>query len=672
MKKRKKILSSISLLLMTTNLVAHSVTPAFATELPSSKNSQKEESLDKDTIQDFSESAEVESTIPSTEEEDLDIPVVEEDMEQPVQEEDQDFSNPTPEVDEETDNKVEEELIEIPIIEETDEDEIIESKETEEEIEGSEELSEEIPEKVEQTEEVEEIIPEEFQGLEEYNQSEIYDLAMQIMEDDLQSKSGRSLMMRSFSTGMPHVDSFFESIVPLAIEDSIQSGVLPSITIAQGALESAWGLSGLTKSANNLFGIKSSNDWNGKVHNIITQEYMPAKYDSKGNIIAKAYWYNVVAGFRMYNNWLESVNDHGKFFTSTEWRKNNYKHVIGEKDYRKAAQALLDSGYATDPGYANKLIAIIDNYGLYKYDEVPVLTSKYHVQKKGWLSKSGSSLTLGNAEEGLRVEDLRLNFPQNNDIGIQFSSHIQKTGWTSWVGEGNTAGNTGKSLRMEAIKMKLSGEAAKNYDIFYRVYSDTVGWSGWAKNGNAAGTEAYARGIESIEIKIAWKGDNPVTVSDSAFKVFTEPHVNYRTHLQYDGWITTVKDGALSGTTGKGRRLEALEVYLSSTPYAGSIQYQTHVQKYGWMDKVSNGATSGTNGEAKRVEAIKLNLTDVMAQEYDIYYRTHIQTYGWTGWAKNGQPSGSEGLGRRMEAMQIKLVKKGKQAPGSTANSFYK
>lgn len=635
---------------MTTNLVAYSVTPAFAIELPSSKNSQKEESLDKDKIQSFSESTEMESTIPSTEKEDLEIPVVEEEMEQPVQEEDQEVFNPTSEVDEETENKVEE-LIEIPVIEETNEDEILESKETEE---------------------VEETIPEEFQGLEEYNQSEIYDLAMQIMEDDLQSKSNRSFMMRSFSTGMPHVDSFFESIVPLAIEDSIQSGVLPSITIAQGALESAWGLSSLTKNANNLFGIKSSNDWNGKVYDIITQEYMPAKYDSKGNIIAKAYWYNVVAGFRMYNNWLESVNDHGKFFTSTEWRKNNYKHVIGEKDYRKAAQALLDSGYATDPGYANKLIAIIDNYGLYKYDEVPVLTSKYHVQKKGWLSKRGSSLTLGNAEERLRVEDLRLSFPQNNDIGIQFSSHIQKTGWTSWVGEGNTAGNTGKSLRMEAVKMKLSGEAAKNYDIFYRVYSDTVGWSGWAKNGNAAGTEAYAKGIESIEIKIAWKGDNPVTVSDSALRIFAEPHVNYRTHLQYDGWVTTVKDGSLSGTTGKGRRLEALEVYLSSTPYAGSILYQTHVQKYGWMDKVSNGATSGTNGEAKRVEAIKVNLTDVMAQEYDIYYRTHIQTYGWTGWAKNGQPSGSEGLGKRMEAMQIKLVKKGKQAPGSTANSFYK
>lgn len=636
--------------------MTYSVTPAFATEIDSSKRSEKEESLDKETVQDFNEK------------ENIDIPVVEESIEQPVQEESEDSSKPKPEID----NKIEEELIEVPIVQETEENEIIESNETEEIIKESEEVLEEVEqEEIEQDEKEKETIPDEFQGLEEYNQNEIYDLAMQIMEEDLQSKSGNSLM-RGFSTGMSHVDSFLDTIVPLAIEDSIHSGILPSITIAQGALESAWGLSGLTKSANNLFGIKSSSDWTGKVYNIVTQEYMPAKYDSKGNLISKAYWYNVVAGFRMYNNWLESVNDHGKFFTSTEWRKNNYKHVIGEKDYRKAAQALLKAGYATDPGYANKLITIIDQYGLHKYDTVSVLTSKYHVQQKGWLSKSGSSLTLGNAGEGLRVEDLSLSFPQNNNIGIQFSSHIQRTGWTGWIGEGSTAGNTGKGLRMEAVKIKLSGEEAKNYDIFYRVYSDTIGWSGWAKNGNAAGTEGYAKGIESVEIKLARKGDNSVTVSDSAFKVFTEPHINYRTYLQYDGWTQTVKNGALSGTTGKGRRLEALEVYLSSAPYVGSIQYQTHVEKYGWLNKVSNGATSGTNGEAKRVEAIKLNLTDVMAKEYDIYYRTHIQTYGWTGWAKNGQPSGSEGLGKRMEAMQVQLVKKGRQAPGSTANSFYK
>ena len=63
-------------------------------------------------------------------------------------------------------------------------------------------------------------------------------------------------------------------------------------------------------------------------------------------------------------SWNDSVVDHAKFFTSTEWRKNNYRKVVNETDYRIAAQELKNAGYATDPSYAGKLISLIEAYKL--------------------------------------------------------------------------------------------------------------------------------------------------------------------------------------------------------------------------------------------------------------------------------------------------------------------
>lgn len=73
---------------------------------------------------------------------------------------------------------------------------------------------------------------------------------------------------------------------------------------------------------------------------------------------------------------------------------------------------------------------------------------------------------------------------------------------------------------------------------------------------------------------------------------------------------------------------------------------------------VSNGAMSGTSGQAKRLEAIELELYGEVAYYYDVYYRVHAQSYGWLGWAKNGETAGTSGMAKRLEAIQIKLVPK--------------
>ena len=75
------------------------------------------------------------------------------------------------------------------------------------------------------------------------------------------------------------------------------------------------------------------------------------------------------------------------------------------------------------------------------------------------------------------------------------------------------------------------------------------------------------------------------------------------------------------------------------------IEYRTHVEDYGWMSYVKNGAMSGTSHEAKRLEAIQIRLTGEMAEYYDVYYRVHAQDVGWMNWAKNDEMSGTAGYG---------------------------
>ena len=111
---------------------------------------------------------------------------------------------------------------------------------------------------------------------------------------------------------------------------------------------------------------------------------------------------------------------------------------------------------------------------------------------------------------------------------------------------------------------------------------------------------------------------------------------------------------------------------MENKVFDGSVQYSGHIQNKGWDVWKQNGAVSGTADGTKRFEAVKMQLTDEMAENYDIYYRVHCQQFGWLGWAKNGQAAGTEGYSYRVEAIEIKLVTKGDAAPGSTENTFKK
>ena len=144
----------------------------------------------------------------------------------------------------------------------------------------------------------------------------------------------------------------------------------------------------------------------------------------------------------------------------------------------------------------------------------------------------------------------------------------------------------------------------------------------------------------------------------------TKMSVSYIVHCQDIGWEKNwSKDGQTSGTEGKCKRLEAIQIKLPDD-VSGSIEYRTHIQDIGWEKNWSkDGAKSGTEGQCKRLEAIQIKLTGEVEKNYDVYYSVHAENFGWLGWAKNGEEAGTAGYGYRLEAIRIQLVTKGDKAP---------
>ena len=132
----------------------------------------------------------------------------------------------------------------------------------------------------------------------------------------------------------------------LAIKEMKRVGVPASITLAQGILESDAGNSRLATKANNHFGIKCHNNWNGK--RIYHDD------DAKGEC------------FRKYKSSYDSYRDHSDFLK----RYKRYDFLFNYKttDYKNWSKGLKKAGYATDRHYANDLIRIIEKYKLYTYD----------------------------------------------------------------------------------------------------------------------------------------------------------------------------------------------------------------------------------------------------------------------------------------------------------------
>ncbi len=288
-----------------------------------------------------------------------------------------------------------------------------------------------------------------------------------------------------------------------------------------------------------------------------------------------------------------------------------------------------------------------------------------HVQDYGWQGQVKNGQMSGTSGQAKRLEAIKIQVSGDGNLGIRYRTHVQNYGWQNWTSDGKLSGTAGQAKRLEAICIELTGASKDKYDVYYRVHAQDYGWLDWAKNGAEAGTEGLAKRLEGINIVIVPKGADPGVPTGRPFVSAYPGNINYRTHVQNDGWQSWSWDGKMSGTEGQSKRLEGIELRLRWN-IPGGIKYQTHVQDYGWQNWVANGAMSGTQGKAKRLEGIRICLTGEAEQLYDIYYRVHAQNYGWLDWAKNGEMAGTAGLSKRLEGIEVRLVSKGGKAPGST------
>ncbi|EOI01850.1 hypothetical protein UAY_01258 [Enterococcus moraviensis ATCC BAA-383] len=142
-----------------------------------------------------------------------------------------------------------------------------------------------------------------------------------------------------------------------------------------------------------------------------------------------------------------------------------------------------------------------------------------HVQNIGWQNYVSNGQTAGTSGKSYRLEGLKIKLKNTPYSGsIEYSTHIQNKGWQGFVSNDQLSGTSGEKLRLEATKIRLTGQMAKEYDVYYRVHAQEFGWLGWAKNGEPAGTAKYGYRLEAIQIQLVKRGESFPVSNIAAFK----------------------------------------------------------------------------------------------------------------------------------------------------------
>lgn len=138
--------------------------------------------------------------------------------------------------------------------------------------------------------------------------------------------------------------------------------------------------------------------------------------------------------------------------------------------------------------------------------------------------------------------------------------------------------------RWNDFKSRLTSNTS---DLTYKVHIQDIGWTDWQNAGEIAGTSGAGRRIEAIILQ----GNNGLDLS-------------YRVHMENKGWSEWAPNGQIAGTTGESRRIEAIEIKSNKM-----LEVQEHIENVGWMPKsTGTNIRIGTEGKSLRLEAFKINV----------------------------------------------------------------
>lgn len=144
-----------------------------------------------------------------------------------------------------------------------------------------------------------------------------------------------------------HISSFIGKMRDAVQVAAAESGLPEKLIMSQAALESGWGKQEILHedgtTSHNLFGIKATASWKGKVAHVMTTEFVDGKM------------VKIKQPFRAYDSYEESLADYARLLSQSE----RYASVKTASTAEEAAQRVQEAGYATDPNYASKLISIM-------------------------------------------------------------------------------------------------------------------------------------------------------------------------------------------------------------------------------------------------------------------------------------------------------------------------
>ncbi|MFC8796286.1 hypothetical protein ACFT2C_01010 [Promicromonospora sp. NPDC057138] len=139
------------------------------------------------------------------------------------------------------------------------------------------------------------------------------------------------------------------------------------------------------------------------------------------------------------------------------------------------------------------------------------VTVQAYLRPTGWKSLVHGGSTAGLTDTSQRLNAVRVDVDGvRYSGGVQVSAKVEGDGWRPYVSDTKVAGTYDGTDRTSAYRMRLTGEMAQQYDIYYRVHVAGTGWLGWARNGAGAGTESYTYRNTAVQVVLVKKGERPL------------------------------------------------------------------------------------------------------------------------------------------------------------------
>ena len=244
----------------------------------------------------------------------------------------------------------------------------------------------------------------------------------------------------------------------------------------------------------------------------------------------------------------------------------------------------------------------------------------YHVLLQG---RSGAFVsdgaTAGTTGRSIPITGMSgtVNCVDGFDGQLSYSVHQSKIGWSKWFWNGDTAGNFTNNV--ECIRIRLHGQAAKLYNVYYRAHISKYGWLGWAKNGEQAGSVGVSIPVQAYQVVLVPKNlGAPGTTSNHLLST-KEIKMDSRAQKQSSRtkWLVMINDGGRQIGLYKGKKGAWKRQWISvcATPSGNQFDgtftvtgktYESGTGYSSWY--VTEGLGSGSIHSELYTEGSKTNL----------------------------------------------------------------